>query len=465
MFTSLIFIVVSILRLARPELTGFYYDQGRDALVIWDLIKNGKMFLIGPTTGVEGIFLGPGFYYLLAPWYWLGGGNPIWPIQFLAFLNIIGLFLLYKLGEKYFSKGAGLLAVIFAGFSYHNLITNRWLSNPNPLTLTSIIIFALFIKLIQGEKKWFALICFLMGLGLQFEAASAVFFLPATLIILIIFFRSIKMDLRNFFFGGITFGLTLIPQLWFNFRHDNILFKAFQNFVASSPPTLVQSRLEFYFDTFTKHFTLASFEWRWVLILILLVGLIKNFRNLWQNNVFRLAVIWVLTPVLALLLYTGNNGYVWGYYFTGIFPIIYLLVGSILVKYQKVILVLLVGVIVVSNFPAIKYYFLEDAGAITLGRTLAVVDWIAKDAKGKPFNVDVYVPPVIPYAYDYLFKWQNVQSSSKNVELLYTPYEPDGPHPERLKLWLARQDGIGKLESEIKLGPITIQKRTRILWQ
>ena len=66
--------------------------------------------------------------------------------------------------------------------------------------------------------------------------------------------------------------------------------------------------------------------------------------------------------------------------------------GSILVKYQKVILVLLVGVIVVSNFPAIKYYFLEDAGAITLGRTLAVVDWIAKDAKGKPFNVDVYVP-------------------------------------------------------------------------
>ena len=87
MFTSLIFIVVSILRLARPELTGFYYDQGRDALVIWDLIKNGKMFLIGPTTGVEGIFLGPGFYYLLAPWYWLGGEIPFgqynfWPFKY-----------------------------------------------------------------------------------------------------------------------------------------------------------------------------------------------------------------------------------------------------------------------------------------------------------------------------------------------------------------------------------------------
>ena len=34
------------------DLLGFHYDQGRDALVIWDLIKNGKLFLIGPTTGL-----------------------------------------------------------------------------------------------------------------------------------------------------------------------------------------------------------------------------------------------------------------------------------------------------------------------------------------------------------------------------------------------------------------------------
>lgn len=469
MLTSLIFIVVSLFRLAKPELTGFYYDQGRDALVIWDLIQNGKLFLIGPTTGVEGIFLGPGFYYLLAPWYWLGGGNPVWPIQFLAVLNIVGLFLLYKLGEKYFSRGSGLLAMIFAGFSYHNLMANRWLINPNPLTLTSIIIFALLVKLIQGEKKWFALICFLIGLGLHFEAASAIFFLPAILVILIVFLRTIKMDFKNLFLGGLAFGLTLIPQLWFNFRHENILFKAFQNFVVDSPPAIVQSRLEFYFDTFTKHFTLASFELRWLMVLILIIGLVKGSSILFKNDIFKLGLIWIMTPVIALLLYTGNNGYVWGYYFTGIFPVIYLLVGAIFAtflryKYGKLMLIIVVSIIVHSNLWAIKYYFFEDTGAITLGRTLAVVDWIAKDAGNQPFNVDVYVPPVIPYAYDYLFKWRNIQISNKNVELLYTPYEPDGPHPERLKMWLARQDGIGKLESETKLGPITIQKRTRKLW-
>ncbi len=29
---------------------------------------------------------------------------------------------------------------------------------------------------------------------------------------------------------------------------------------------------------------------------------------------------------------------------------------------------------------------------------LSVLDWIYQDAEGRAFNVDVYVPPVIPYA-------------------------------------------------------------------
>src|SRR3990167_8398219 len=60
------------------EILGFYYDQGRDALVIWDLWHNGKFFLIGPTTGIAGIFRGPFYYYLIAPLYLIGRGDPVW---------------------------------------------------------------------------------------------------------------------------------------------------------------------------------------------------------------------------------------------------------------------------------------------------------------------------------------------------------------------------------------------------
>ena len=40
------------------NLLGFYYDQGRDALTVWNLWHEGKFFLTGPVTGLAGIFLG-----------------------------------------------------------------------------------------------------------------------------------------------------------------------------------------------------------------------------------------------------------------------------------------------------------------------------------------------------------------------------------------------------------------------
>src|SRR6266498_1061990 len=81
------------------QLLGFYYDQGRDANVIWNLIHNHKFFLIGPTTGIEGIFRGPWYYWLISPFYWLGQGNPIYPSIFLSITVVVSLFFLYKIGE------------------------------------------------------------------------------------------------------------------------------------------------------------------------------------------------------------------------------------------------------------------------------------------------------------------------------------------------------------------------------
>lgn len=484
--TALVVLGVSaVLRLARPELVGFYYDQGRDALVVWDLWHKGKLFLIGPTTGIEGIFLGPAYYYLIATIYKLANGDPMWVVRFLGILNIVGLVFLYKLGKQYFSAPVGLLAVLFAGLSYYNVMDQRWLSNPNPLTLVSIIIFWLLSKLIRGERNWFPAICLLIGVGLQFEAASAVFFLPSLLIILWLFRKSINLDFKNLCFGAGLFGLTLVPQVWFNFRHENLLLNAFNRFLfaeksfSQSPLAIIPSRLAFYFETFTNRFSLSSAPFRWLAITLVLVGLLKGLPYLWKNAIFRLGLIWILVPIGGLLFYTGNHGYVWGYYFTGIYPVIYLLVAACLAELLRyrvfgAAIVLLFTIITIgSGWAAFKHHYTTDVlktDRITLGGSLAVVDWVYQDAGSLPFNVDVYVPPVIPYAYDYLFKWRGdakygVSPKVESVGLLYTPYEPDGDHPERLQKWLDRQSGVGSLNKEEKLGALTVQRRSRINYE
>lgn len=46
----------------------FGWDQGRDAFAVRDLL-HGKFLLKGPRTGVGDFYLGPAYYYLLAPFY------------------------------------------------------------------------------------------------------------------------------------------------------------------------------------------------------------------------------------------------------------------------------------------------------------------------------------------------------------------------------------------------------------
>src|SRR3989338_10112594 len=114
----LLFIILALAFFVRvyrvDQVLGFYYDQGRDALVIWDLWHKGNFFLIGPTTGIAGIFRGPFYYYLIAPLYLLGNGNPVVPAIFLAVTTVVAIVLLYYLGKRIEGRVTGLFAVILA---------------------------------------------------------------------------------------------------------------------------------------------------------------------------------------------------------------------------------------------------------------------------------------------------------------------------------------------------------------
>ncbi|KKQ76413.1 MAG: hypothetical protein US97_C0009G0012, partial [Microgenomates group bacterium GW2011_GWF1_38_5] len=133
---TIVLIAAFYIRIYRiDDLLGFYYDQGRDALVIWRLWHEGKLFLIGPVTGLAGIFLGPFYYYLIAPLYLIGGGDPVVVSIFLAALSVVALLFLYKLGSEMHSRTAGLIGAVIGGFSYYIIYNSRWLSNPNPMFL------------------------------------------------------------------------------------------------------------------------------------------------------------------------------------------------------------------------------------------------------------------------------------------------------------------------------------------
>ena len=465
-------------------LLGFYFDQGRDAMVIWNLWHEGKFFLIGPVTGLAGIFLGPLYYYLIAPFYLVGGGNPVYPAAFVSFLTVIALFLLFKLGSSMHSKEAGIFALAIGSISRSLVLDSRWFSNPTPIFLTSVILlWSLWKILNKGKGYWWILAALMIGLSLQFESASAIFYLPMILAFAV-WQRKILPGIKTSALALGAFFTTLLPQLIFNFRHDNILldnlidtFFKQKSFSGNIGSALVQ-RLDFFWGAFSSKIFSEPQAIIGAFFILVFLFLLKAKK---LKKILVLFSLFLGAPIIGITLFQGNFGNIYDYYLFGYFLPFVLLFSIGLAeiwkaRIGKLIVIIFFTLFVYKNVPPVKNYIIagfDGPTHITLGNELQAVDWILEDARkeGKLFNVDVYVPPVIPHAYDYLFLWRATQKCGDNlclmernsqVPLLFTLYEVDPPHPERLEAWLLRQKGIGKVIFGEKFGGITVQRRQRL---
>lgn len=468
--------VAFFLRVYRiGDLLDFHYDQGRDAMVIWNLWHQHKLFLIGPTTGLDGIFLGPFYYYLIAPFYLIGKGNPIYPSIFLSLLVTISSFVLYKTGELIGNKKLGLIALVISTFSYYLIASSRWLSNPTPIFLTSSLIFYLMAKIVKKERViyWYVLYL-LIGISMHFESASAAFYIPMVLVFT--FLKRKKLTWKTFFVSGFLLFLTFTPQLIFDIKHGNILIKNILHELPkqeqnSSPISrILTDRFKLFWGMFSTKLFQENNKLALGFSLLSLSGILLSMREKKYKEILKLFLIFIGIPLICYTFYRGNHGLLYDYYFTGYYLILILIFSFGLwvisnLKFGNIILAVFLVLFLTNNAEFTKRRLtlgVSDGQDIFISNQLQAIDWINKDAGDDKFNVDVYVPPVIPHSYNYLFTYRGDKRSDDATKKLYTLYEIDPPHPERLQAWLDRQKVIGKVVEEVKFGGITVQRRDRI---
>lgn len=468
------------------QILGFYFDQGRDALVIWNFWHKGDIFLVGPTTGIEGILRGPWYYWLIAPFYLLGGGDPVWPAVFLAFLTIVANLFVFIIVKKIAGHWAGVFAVTIASISYYLVLASRWLSNPTPMLLISTLLVLGMYLAMEGKKWAWVLIGAVLGMAMQFGSAAEVFYFPAVL--LFAFWQRKNLPSKKIIFLSLLMILfAFVPQIIFDFIHNGVLSTAIKKFIFEKESfklsfwEIIQARLPFYEDVFSsKIFPSARLPWK-IFGFIAFASLLFNFKLLWNKKHFKFLLILLVSPLVGMLFFQGNYGNVYDYYFTGYY-LIFIIIFSILIyiflsgPLRWILIGIFLFVFLNQNLVLDKNYVVagvDGPNNIKLGNQVQSVNWVFDNAEKriKEFNVDVYVPPVIPYAYDYLFLWQATRRCGNNlcglvldkqVPNLYTLFEVDPPHPERLDAWLARQKGIGRVEETELFGGITIERRIRI---
>lgn len=224
---ALIFLAI-ITRFIFIDRTAFFVnDQGRDMMVLFELVVNKKITLLGPATSFAAkygnIYFGPYYYYFLAPFYLIsqsaGFITMIFPI-----LSIIGILLTLKLKELGRTKKIILLSLL--GGSWYFLYYSRFIWNLNLAILLSLILFNLYLIFrAKFVKKLSYLYLFGLISGAVVQMHYGMIFLYAGLLI------TLKQKLKKmiYFIGIIS---SFFPFLVFDFRHQHTLSKNLLSFVS-----------------------------------------------------------------------------------------------------------------------------------------------------------------------------------------------------------------------------------------
>jgi 4-amino-4-deoxy-L-arabinose transferase-like glycosyltransferase len=490
----IILLAGTFFRLYRAgDLLGFYYDQGRDALKVQEILAFKDLPMVGPTTGIAGLFLGPFWFYLLVPFYWLGRGDSVIVANFISLFDVGAVFLIYWIGKEFYTRRVGLLAALFWSFSYYLVFSGRWLSNPSPFPFfTLLLIWGLGKFLIQKKEKYLILIFTAFAICLQLEMASAVFFLPVLIVLWFVFRPKIIQRKYLWISLGVFFAF-LLPQILFEIKNHFPMTKSFFLFNkgeinTSSDKTwawptfrflkeriltyqkILFSKLEVNPQLGTKFLSCL-----WLIFMVWLS--VKQFmdKKTKRQKMDTILLIFLFLPLFLLLFFVGNYGQLYDYYLTGFFPAFIFLFALFVNFFFKKILYWPIAVLIIiwflsSNLLFLKHYLTSGVDGpqnVSLGNQTQAIDWVYQQAKQEKFNVSVYVPPVIPYAYEYLFPWYGQrqyhhQPSLENVSLIFVLYEFDQAHPERLDGWLASQDKVADTVLSQKFGGITVERRVRI---
>ena len=223
-FSAVLFLVIlalfTFLRFYQlPQRTIFNWDQERDAFEAQKILS-GDPSLIGPRVlGPQGFFLGPYFYYLLAPFYFLTGGHPQAIVYFLIVLNLVFFLAASLIVKKIWGEKTALIFLFLWTINPATIETVAW--NPALIPLMLVLIW---FTLFQKSYFWLGLS---LSLAINFHF-QAIFLAP---FILLFLFWQRELSGKNLGKAALGFFLPFIPLLLFDLRHNFLNFKLLGQFI------------------------------------------------------------------------------------------------------------------------------------------------------------------------------------------------------------------------------------------
>lgn len=395
----------------------FWYDPARDLLMAWDNLI--KPTLIGPPSGIPGIFYGPQWLWFLS-FGLLFSKDPrvvTYIVLTLPYFTVFP-FILFKF-VKIFSKFTVLLLWLLFIFAYKTYSTQIWSPHLAPLFFLCMIYLLVFTDLSQTKLLNFLRIFaagILSGLiiNVQISFGVAVFFSALVFFVLI---RKTKA-IFPFIFGLL---IALSPNLVFELRHGGNQIKAIIYTVSQSlfyHSTVVgyiglskQQIIQEFLNILGKLLNIPIMV-TFAVYASIIIHLVFNRRNYFRkmDKLTKKLLIYLSVCTFSVLaVYFSSKNPIWVYHFIASEIIILLFLGFILNRFfaLRIIIALWTGWLIVTNIQqAIKPQDKSNVYKISsLATKKHIVDIIYQDAKEVPFATFAYSTAIYTFDYDYVFRW------------------------------------------------------------
>lgn len=278
-----------VLRFNRlGETVIFQADQGRDAIIVKELIRDHDLKLIGPVTSVGNMYLGPFYYYFMAPFLALTYPSPMGPVYVVAAVNVLAVVMVYLLGKDLFDQEVGLIAAFILAIMEKAVYYSRFSWNPNIMPFVALLIVCLAYRAIRKKNLIYffgAWIAFAIIIQLHYVALLMGFWL------LIAYWRyhyNYPKESKKAIFISLVSGLlfvvaSFVPLVVFDLSHQHRIWQGFVQFFIGDEQHLRGSGQLMQ--------TLSQFEGRWLHISAKLLHIPQQPQQLYER-------IWAYSLIL-----------------------------------------------------------------------------------------------------------------------------------------------------------------------
>ena len=433
---ALIIFLACAIRLYRlPEMAPFDFDQEYAANFAYRVLNVYPIQLIGQGLSVQGLFMGPLYFYFLVPFYALFNLHPIGGTIGSIVLGIITIVTYFFVVKQVFGNVAGLIAA-FLRASLFSYINTDWSVTPAfSSDLIALITWFCFYKYWQGQHKYLILLGLIFGM---YTSMHPILF-PFYIVFLILFL--IKRQLpkkQTIFLSLLTFLIPLSPLLIFEYLHNFLEVKLLFSFFSSTGGEIsrIPQMIIYAQNIFTDLASNLRLPiWFSIVYFTILFFLIYKKIGFWKNQ-FHLFFL-LSSTVVFLLYYSFFPKIVPEYYFAALTTtnLIYFSANLSLLYQKRSRPILLISLVLITylNLNYLRHHKWDHQNTASLYNKEQIVKKIKNDnTENNQVFVSYIKLPGRDFGFSYLLNYYQIKLNDNAQDPIYTIVVPISLSPDSI---------------------------------